>query len=163
MKGVDRFLLAIVIGLVLLVVVTFVVVLARPEPDYQAEDTPEGVVFNYLLALQNQDYERAYKYLSPSMESYPESARQFTRDVENNRWAFRLNTDVSLSVEDFTEIGDHATVQVRESRFYGGDIFDSGHSSTTFTMHLLLESGEWKIADSQSYFAWCWKNKNGCR
>ena len=31
--------------------------------DYVAEDTPEGIVHNYVFAIQQDDFERAYNYL----------------------------------------------------------------------------------------------------
>lgn len=64
MKNTDKMLIAIVIGIVLLVVIALAITLTRPEPTYQAEDNPEGITHNYLLALQKKDYERAYVLLS---------------------------------------------------------------------------------------------------
>jgi len=32
-----------------------------------AADTPQGTVQRYLIALENQDYQQAYTYLSPNM------------------------------------------------------------------------------------------------
>jgi hypothetical protein len=71
MKSTDKFLIGIVVGIVLLVVAAFVITLARPEPTYQVEGTPESVAHNYLLALQKEDYQRAYGYLSPTLKGYP--------------------------------------------------------------------------------------------
>ena len=36
----------------------------RTKPVYGSEDTPEGVVHNYVLAVINQDYQKAYGYLA---------------------------------------------------------------------------------------------------
>ncbi len=163
MKSTDKFLIGIVAGIVLLIIVAFVVTLARPEPTYQAEDTPEGVAHNYLLALQQEDYERAYGYLSPTLEGYPVSAEEFARDVRDHSWSFRLDEDITLAVESSRVIGNRAVVDVRESRFYDGDLFDSSQSTTVFEMELQLEDGEWKIVHSNCYFAWCWMSDEGCR
>jgi len=163
MKSTNKLLVGIVLGIILLVVIAFVITLARPEASYQAEDTPAGVAHNYLLAIQKKEYERAYTYLSPMIKHYPVSANKFASDVRNNSWAFRLNVDTSLMIEDTIETDGQATVQVRESRFYGGDLFDSNQSSTTFSMDLQLENGVWRIIHSQYYFAGCWENRTGCR
>ncbi len=104
MKSTDKVLIAIVAGIVLLIVVALVVTLTRPEPIYQAEDTPEGVAHNYLLALQKEEYERAYGYLSPTLEGYPASADRFVEDVEDNSWSFRLNTDTTLAIKSTTHL-----------------------------------------------------------
>ena len=60
-------------------------------------------------------------------------------------------------------IGDRAVVTVRESRFRGGNLFDSSQSTSTFEMQLRQEDGGWKIVDAEAYFAWCWKNQYGCK
>ena len=73
MKSTDKFLISIVIGIMLLVVVAFGIAFLRPEPTYQSEDTPEGVVHNYLMALQREEYYRAYSHLSPVIPGYPDS------------------------------------------------------------------------------------------
>jgi hypothetical protein len=137
MKSTDRFLIGIVVGIILLVVAAFVVTLTRPEPTYQAED----VAHNYLLALQEEDHQRAYGYLSPTLEGYPVSVERFAENVEDSRWRFRLDADTTLAVESVRVTGNRAVVDVRESRFHG----------------------EWKIVDSDYYFARCWKDSKGCK
>lgn len=163
MKSTDKFLIGIVVGIVLLVIAAFVVTLTRPEPTYQAEDTPEGVAHNYLLALQEEDYQRAYGYLSPTLKGYPVSAETFAADVEDFPWQFRMDTDTALAVESARVTGNRAVVKVRESRFYGGVLFDSGQTTAVFEMELELEEGEWKIVDADYYFAWCWRDSEGCK
>jgi hypothetical protein len=163
MKSTDKFLIGIVIGIVLLVVAAFVVTLTRPAPTYQAEDTPEGVTHNYLLALQKENYQRAYGYLSPTLKGYPVSAERFAEDVEGFSWVFRLDTDTTLAVESATVTANRAVVKVRESRFNGRRLFDSSQSITIFEIKLQLEDGEWKIVDADYYFAWCWKQSEGCK
>ncbi|NIM96395.1 MAG: hypothetical protein GTO18_22070 [Anaerolineales bacterium] len=163
MKGTDRFLIAFVIGVVILVVIAFAVTLLRPEPEYQVEDSPEGVAHNYLLALQKEDYERAYSYLSRQLEGYPTSTEDFTEDVQDYSWAFRSGRNSTLTIESVDVADYKADVTVRETQFYGGGIFDSSQSINTFEMFLQMEHGDWKIADSEYYFAYCWTFENGCR
>lgn len=62
MKSSGKLLIDIVAGIAVLVLVAFVITLGRSQPTYQAEDTLEGVAYNYLLAIQKQDFERAYGY-----------------------------------------------------------------------------------------------------
>jgi len=162
MKTTDKYLIGIVVGIVLLIVVAFAVTLTRPEPTYQADDTPEGVAHNYLLALQKVDYERAYGYLSPKIEGYPPSAGEMAANILKNSSRFRLNQGVTISVESGQVTGSTAIVTVRENRFSGGNLFDSGQSTRNFTMDLHLVDGEWKIEYSYSYFALCWSREKGC-
>jgi hypothetical protein len=156
MKGIDKFLLAIVAGVVVLVGVVLVLAVLRPNrPSYQPDDTPEGVAHNYLLALQLEEYERAYSYLSPSLPGYPPDAGTFEHDVQNNRWSFGYgDDDVSLAIEAVNINGDRAKVVVRETRFYRGDTFD---------MTLRPKEGTWKVSDSERYWIDCWESSKGCK
>jgi hypothetical protein len=165
MKRTDTFLVAIVAAVVLLVVAVFVVVLLRPnQPAYQPDDSPEGVAHNYLLALQLEEHNRAYGYLSPRLPGYPANLVRFTRHVENERWTFGYyDQDVSLAIEAVDVTGDRANVDVRKTAFRRGGLFDSGQYSTTFEMRLRREDGAWKIIGSDSYWAHCWEWADGCK
>ena len=165
MKGTDKFLIAIVAGVVILVGVVVTIVLLRPDqPGYQLDDAPEGVAYNYLLALQQQDYERAYGYLSPTLPTYPADVDQFTSHVEEYQWRFgSYDDDVSLVVEGVNVTGDKAKAVVRRTVFRRGGLFDSGQYSSTFDMTLRRQDGAWKITDSDRYWVSCWSSSNGCR
>ncbi len=165
MKGTDKFLIAIVAGVVILVGAVLAVALLRPnQPTYQPDDTPEGVAHNYLLALELEEYERAYGYLSPTLPGYPANAEKFVSNVEGERWSFGYyDDDVSLAVDAVSVTGDRAKVVVRRTVFNRGGLFDSGQYSTTFDMTLRSEDGMWKIADSDRYWASCWESSKGCR
>jgi hypothetical protein len=163
MKSSDKFLIGIVVGIVALVIAAFVVTLTRPEPTYQPEDTPGGVVHNYLLALQKEDHERAHEYLSPTLDGYPASVEEFAEAVADHSWRFRLDADTTLAVESARVTGSRAVVKVRESRFYGGSLIGNSQSVTVFEIKLELEEGTWEITDADYYFAKCWKNSKGCQ
>ncbi len=165
MKGTDKFLIAIVAGVVILVIVVFALTLLQPNrPSYQPDDTPEGVAHNYLLALQLEEYERAYGYLSPTLPGYPTNLEAFERHVRDNRWSFgHYDDDVSLAVESVDVNNDRAKIVVRKTEFYRGGLLDSGQYSTTFDMTLHRQNGAWKILDSDRYWARCWESSEGCQ
>lgn len=157
----DKFLLGIVVGIVLLVAATLVVVFTRPTATYQPENMPEGVVHNYILAIQEEDYPRAYEYLSPNLVGYPDSSLTFKHEIENYTWSgYEME---SLSIESSVIHGDKADVTISALAFYRGDLFSSGQS--TYSLHYELEqvNGEWKIISGDNYFAWCWTQTGGCR
>jgi hypothetical protein len=162
MTNSDKFLIGIVAGIILLVVAAFVIILTRPEPVYQAEDEPKNVAHNYLLALQKEDYERAYAYLSPTLEGYPTSVQNFSRDVLAFSWYFRLDTETTLTIKSARVAGQQAVVTVSEAHF-GGGLFDRYQYDSTFKVKLQIESGQWKIVDADEYFLWCWKQSQGCQ
>ena len=161
-KGNDRFLIGVVAGVVLLVMVAFVVVLRRPLPSYRPDDTPEGVVHNYLLALRQGEYERAYGYLSPELVHYPASAAEFAADVEQWRWEFHLDEDITLVVESARIDGNRATVVVQETTFYSGGLFNSNQYTRPFTMTLEHSGDRWLIREADSYVLYCWTQIEGC-
>lgn len=157
MKNPDKFLIGIVAGILLLIVVAFVVVLARPQPEYRNDDSPEAVVHNYLLALRLGDYERAREYLSPRLKGYPKDAEALADDVdEHSRLRFD-NRDVTLDTQSAVIRGNTATVEVLESSFTGGGLFDSGNYNRRFDMKLRQENGEWKLVDGDNYWTSCWE------
>ena len=161
MRSSDRVLTGIVVGAVLLAGGAFAVILLRPEPTYLSEATPEGVAHNYLLALQRGDYPRAYAYLSPQLSRYPRSAVQFQQQFEDSYLPQVIKvssqTIATAVIEDA-----RATVEIRETSFYGGGLFDSGQVVTTFEMELVRVGAEWKIKDSERYFLPCWRSLDVC-
>lgn len=142
-------------------VVIAIVLLRSGEVSYQPDDTPEGVAHNYLLALQWEDDERAYSYLSPTLPGYPATAHEFTKDVDDHSWDFSRHDDVSLAVESVKVTGDRAKVSVRRTTFYRGGVFDSGQSSSTFEMTLLREADEWQVVEADRYWWKCWSLATG--
>lgn len=162
MKIKDRFLFSIVIGILLLVVVAFVVVLRRPAPVYQPEDSPEGIAHNYLLAIRQGDYDRAYGYLSPTLEGYPTSAAQFAADIEQQRWLFHLDEDVTLAVESTRINEQSATAVIHETTFYNNSPFGSNQYTNTFTISLVRNDEKWQIEKADSYWWECWQIKDRC-
>ena len=157
MKSTDKFLIGIVAGIGLLVVVAFLVVLTRPEPEYQDGDSPEAIVHNYLLALRQGDYERALEYLSPNLKGYPEDAQAFADDVDDS-YSFRLDDrDVTIETQSATIRGNTATVEVLETSFSGGGLFSSGNYDRRFDMKLRQENGAWKLVDGDQYWTSCWE------
>ncbi len=61
----DRFLMVILGVIGLLVVVALVLFFVRQGSQaYGAEDTPEGVIRNYVIAMQKGDLQKAYGYLA---------------------------------------------------------------------------------------------------
>ncbi|MBI3741335.1 MAG: hypothetical protein HY257_06220 [Chloroflexi bacterium] len=168
MKSSDRFLIGIVGGIAILVIAAFVAVLTQPAPGYRADDSPEGVVNNYLLALQKDDYARAYGYLSPRLRGYPKSVDAFKRDIERNSYQFdSAATAASFALAPSRVTDDVATVGVTETRFQTGVLFFSSESEIKFDVELRRENSAWKITRGRTqygtrYFLACWDDTRGC-
>ena len=158
----NKLLAGIVIGIILLVAAAFLLVLNRPAPEYQSEDSPDGVTHNYLLALQKGDYERAFGYLSPALE-HPADPEAFLQSIEDSAWDFQLNQDVSLTIESTAQISDtKAAVKVHQTTFYNDGLFSGSPNSQTFTMRLENQNGEWKLVDGDLYWSYCWGDNENC-
>lgn len=161
-KGVDKFLLAIVIGAILLVILVFIITLTKPKPDYLPENNPEEVAHNYLFALEKGDYPRAYSYLSPNIKGYPEDSDEFIKSIGDYSVQFNLDRVTSLQFEPMFSGEESAIITIKETTFSEGGIFGSSEYTRSFEMNLDLENDEWKITESDRYFAWCWHQEDGC-
>ncbi len=166
MKTTDRFLVGIVLGVVLLVVVSIFLVLTRTPPSYKADDSAENVAYNYLLALQQGNYARAYGYLSPSLSGYPSSLDRFTASLRTNGYNLPPgDNSVSLEIAGSRVVVsslETVEVSVRRTQFSGGGLFGPGQYSSLFSMQLQKENGAWKIIWSDAFFMNCWARAAGC-
>jgi hypothetical protein len=163
MKSTDRVLAGIVAGMALLVVSGLAVALLKSKPAYQSDTSPEGAANNYLLALQQGDYERAYGYLSPKIKGYPDSAGELAEAVSDNRYQFDVTNSASLNVQATHVNGPIARVVVYRQVFHQNGLFDSYQTEDTFDMHLVRIEERWLIEDSERYWARCWNQAGGCR
>jgi hypothetical protein len=136
----DRFLFGILIfigGLVIAAVALFF--LRSHAPAYGPEDTPQGVINNYAVALSLKDYARAYSYMAKkdNQPTFDEFQRAFlVRQMDPSIAALQLG-DVQILADG--EAWVNLTVQ------YGGSgIFNSGYSNTDKAI-LVKQNGAWKI------------------
>jgi hypothetical protein len=137
----DRFLWALLIGIGILVVAAVALFFLRGEvQEYRPEDTPENVVHNYALALQKQDYTRAYSLLQYAA---------YTPDFERFRAFFLTRaadpSTVGLSIQGSAITGDQAVVDLVV--IYGGSgPFNESNRSPGSALLVRDSDGAWKIA-----------------
>ena len=163
MQKPDRFLIGILVGIALILIAAFAVTLLRPKPAYKPDDTPENIVHNYLLAVENQDYARAYTYLSPSLDGYPPDMQVFIEDIERNSWVFRRDVDHALSVTGSRSISEVIVVSISVTWYYN-EPFAGQPSTETFTLRVQAEGNSWKIISGEQFFWPCWsKLEEYCR
>jgi hypothetical protein len=135
----DRFLIAILSGIALLIVVALAVFFSRRTSiEYGNEDSPAGIVQNYLVALQKQDYQRAYEYLSN--ETYKPDSFRFQQDMIMRRGEIGRT---SLEIGEATTSGAQAMVQLTILRVQSGIFGDTFRN--TEAARLVQENGKWKI------------------
>ena len=143
----DRFLTAIVVGAVLLLVVAVgaVALLARaPRPAPADPAAPVGVVQAYVEALRAGDLDRAHSYLSRSAQAAVPLAtyrERFPRYGESSR------NETRLLIEPVTVGADTAEVKVTVSRFTArSEPFSANAYHRDVTVRLVREDGAWRVS-----------------
>ena len=163
MRGTDKYLMVFAGGIVALIIVALVVATMQPDRTYVDDDGPESVVHNYLIALEEGDYERAYTYLSPDLEGYPPNVRAFITDIHNNQWQFPTEENpTALTLLSVDEGDGWADATVRMTVNYGGGLFGLNRNSDEFHLQLEQHDQDWKIAGGERLFVYCWSDAN-CR
>jgi hypothetical protein len=150
-KPSSRWLLIFGAAIGFLAIVAVVLVLAMPKPENTSllpEGTPEGTVQRYLLALEDEDYLKAYSYLS-----FP-SDKQMPYDAWKGR-AIRYEEKhgVKVTLEKSTVTGSEATVYVTVDIFRASEPFDNPVYTQHVTFFLKEEGTSWKIT-SPTYVGW---------
>jgi hypothetical protein len=149
----DRFLIAILAGIGVLVVLSLAIYFARRGGlEYGPEDTPAGVVQNYVVALQRRDYERAYSYVA-NFENKPDLSR-FTAPFVNYQDRDLSLTGLEITSTSIAADGQSALVYLVLMRGGNGP-FDQGYRENN-TADLVLEGGAWKIR-SMAYPFWSYE------
>ena len=136
----DRFLIGILIGIAALIVVALVLFFSRQDTQtYRTDGTPDAVVFNYVLAVNEKDYEKAYGYLAEleHKPTYEEFRRSFFNGMVNPN-----NVGVDVGTADIN--GDEASVEVKMI-YPSGDPFSSTYSNVE-RAQLVQQDGEWKLS-----------------
>lgn len=145
----DRFLVAIVAAVGLLVITALVLFFIRQdERGYGAGDTPESVVRNYIIALHDEDFQKAHGYLldSPQKPDYQEFLQPFL--------AGRLDlSNITVRTTETFISDDEASVKLilthGSSNPFEGSRHEEGSAS------LVLQQGSWKL-DEMPYPYWGW-------
>ncbi len=144
----DRFLTGILIGIALLIVAALVVYFTRQnQATYVADNTPDGVVHNYVLAILNKDYQKAYGYLAdldhkPTFNEFRQAFAVGRLDPANN----------GIKVGKASVTGNDATVEVSMVNT-PSDPFSSGYNNVG-TAQLVRQNAGWRISTMPTYNLW---------
>lgn len=148
----DRFLIGILIFIVLLVAIALGLFYTRQGAEtYGPDDSPAGVIRNYVIAVQNMDFERAYGYLAEK-EAKP--------GYDNFRKAFlnyELDTSTaSVQIGSTRNIGDNDAVVDVTLVYSSSDPFSNSWSDTQ-KASVIKQEGSWKLVIMPyPYWGWDW-------
>lgn len=144
----DRFLIGILIGIGVLIAIALAVFFTRQDKvEYATEDTPEATVHNYVLALLNKDYGKAYSYLA-ELDHKPTYEQFFQPFAVGG-----LNTGRSgIKIGNAEITGDNATVDVSVAYSEGGPFAPA--SQNMGSARLIRQNGTWKISSLPAYDYW---------
>jgi hypothetical protein len=144
----DRFLTGILVGIAVLVVVALAVFFTRKGTQaYVSDDTPEGVVHNYVLAVLNKDYNKAYGYLADldNKPTYEQFRDAFLKGAINPN-----NSAIDIGKSEIN--GDTASVEV--GMIYNpSEPFSTGYRDVQHAA-LIKQKGTWKLSSMPSYYFW---------
>lgn len=144
----DRFLTGILIGIGVLVIAALAVFFTRRDVQtYVADDTPEGVVHNYVVAVLEKDYEKAYGYLADldHKPEYNEFRQAFLNGMVNPE-----NSAVDIGETELFD--DEAYVEVALVH-NPSDPFSTGYRDVQ-RAGLVLQNGAWKLTSMPTYYFW---------
>lgn len=145
----DRFLVGILIGIGVLVAAALILFFNRQSQlSYVDDSNPEGVTRNYLLALQQNDYERAYNYLASS-STRPDFTR-FREPFMTYQGSEVTNAAVEVGEASIDTASDSALVQItiiRNTDSLFGDVYRDRQTVT-----LVRQDGNWKIQSAPHPF-----------
>jgi len=144
----DKFLTGILIGIGALILLALVLFFLRRDgrTDYVADDNPEGVVNNYVLAVLNKDYQKAYGYLADLKEkpTYEQFRQSFFNGMVNP-------TDAGVEIGAAEINGSEAVVTL--SVYYSvNDPFSSRYASEDRAL-LVKQNAAWKL-NTMPYNFW---------
>jgi len=144
MKSSNRFLLGFgIILVVLIAITTTLVLLNRDNVSMLPENTPEGTVQRFLLAVQEQDFQKAYSYLR-----IEEKGIKLTYDDWLQSVSPRFQTASVLwkaTLGKTTVSGDTATVEVLIDIFQPGGPFENPVRTQIENYQLKLVNNQWFI------------------
>ena len=144
----DRFLTGILIGIGVLVVAALAVFFTRGNTQtYISDEAPEGVVHNYVVAVLEKDYEKAYGYLA-ELDNKP--AYDDFRQAFLNGQVSPNNSAVDIGEAEIND--DEAYVEV--ALIYNpSDPFSTGYRDVQRAV-LVQQDGAWKLSAMPTYYFW---------
>ena len=144
------FIFAIIIGVLIIATVSLVLLMKGNKVTLLPEDSPQGTVQRYLIAIQERDYQKAFGYLSFS---------PMDKITTYNDWLMMVSPQASsqtvwkATLGKATLYGDNANVEVTIDTIRPGGLFGDSQFSQQLTFFLTKTNNAWLIT-SPTYIYW---------
>ena len=144
------FIFAIVIVVLVIATVSLVLLTKGNKVTLLPEDSPQGTVQRYLMAVQEKDYQKAFGYLSFSPTDKITSFSDWLMMVgpqssSQSVWRATLGT--------VTENENNATVEINIDTLHSGGLFGDSQFSQQINFLLIKKGNSWFIT-SPTYIYW---------
>jgi hypothetical protein len=145
------FIFAIVIGVLVIATVSLVLLTKGNKVTLLPEDSPQGTVQRYLMAVQEKDYQKAFGYLSFSptdkITTYKDWIVMFGPSQVSSQSVWKA------TLGKVTLNGNNATVEVNIDTARTGGLFGNSQYSQLIIFQLAKIANVWLIT-SPSYVSW---------
>jgi hypothetical protein len=146
----DRFFVFLLIGIAIIVVISFVFVLSnQKQASYIADDTPEGVVNNYLLAWVKNDYATIEKYLVD--DANKPNTKEIMDAIQYNSYV----EEIGVTIEETIINEDTASVTILTIN--SSSAYDTRRRDSNQVIKLVKQDGDWKVSEAiYPFWNWDW-------
>ena len=145
------FIFAIVIGALVIATVSLVLLTKGNKVTLLPEDSPQGTVQRYLMAVQEKDYQKAFGYLSFSptdkITTYNDWIVMFGPSQASSQSVWKA------TLGKIKVIGNNATVEVNIDTAHPGGLFGNSQYSQLIIFQLAKTANVWLIT-SPTYISW---------
>jgi hypothetical protein len=158
MRSSSRVLLGFGIAVAVLVIATIVLVftLGQKNMPLLDENTPEGTVQRYLLAIQDREFTRAYGYIyipsAPTPTDVPKPVYPSTYDYWLISAENAANKTWKASLGRTTVSGNIATVAVTVEVFMTRGLFENPVSTNNVVFSLQKQGANWLITSPSDVY-----------
>ena len=143
---------AVVISILVITTVSVVLLTKGNEVVLLPENTSQGIVQRYLIAIQEKNYQKAYNYLSfdPSQKTttYDDWLRMVIGEPQISN-----QPEWKATLGKATQNGDNATVEVTIDTIHPGGPFEDPLRNQRIIFQLSKVDGKWLIT-SRTYIYW---------
>ena len=144
----DRFLMGILVFIGASVILALIFYFTRyRQQDYNPDNTPEAAIYNFVLALEKQDYQRAYELVAGSV--------QISESEFNSRLSYDSSNRGSIGVRitNSSITGDKGYVTLTMVHIGSGPFSSTWEENSNAA--LVQENGIWKI-EQMPYPFWAY-------